>query len=118
MLPGGRGGSAESGPAGRITPGGQGTVYVCPRCGMLSHSARDAREGYCGACHDWTGGVAVRFDGSVDLWWVPVSPELLARVARGHVVSVVMHELDDAGQPVRPAGVVMFRLARPGGPAV
>lgn len=29
---------------------------TCPRCGMTSHNANDVREGYCGRCHDWTGG--------------------------------------------------------------
>jgi hypothetical protein len=28
---------------------------TCPRCGRTSHSPDDVREGYCGACHDWTG---------------------------------------------------------------
>jgi ribosomal protein S27AE len=26
----------------------------CPRCGRISHHPDDVREGYCGACHDWT----------------------------------------------------------------
>lgn len=29
-------------------------AFVCPRCGKASQSADDAREGYCGQCHDWT----------------------------------------------------------------
>ena len=29
--------------------------FTCPRCGMTSHNPEDAREGYCGNCHDWTG---------------------------------------------------------------
>ncbi len=28
--------------------------YTCPRCGRTSHHPDDVREGYCGACHDWT----------------------------------------------------------------
>jgi hypothetical protein len=28
---------------------------TCPVCGMTSHNPNDAREGYCGNCHDWTG---------------------------------------------------------------
>jgi hypothetical protein len=31
------------------------TGFTCPRCGRTSHHPDDAREGYCGACHDWTG---------------------------------------------------------------
>lgn len=27
---------------------------TCPRCGMTSYNPDDIREGYCGACHDWT----------------------------------------------------------------
>jgi hypothetical protein len=29
--------------------------FTCPRCGRTSHHPNDVREGYCGACHDWTG---------------------------------------------------------------
>jgi len=32
-----------------------GPVFGCPRCGRVSSSEEDLREGYCGACHDWTG---------------------------------------------------------------
>jgi hypothetical protein len=31
--------------------------FTCPRCGRTSHNPNDAREGYCGACHEWTGGL-------------------------------------------------------------
>lgn len=31
-------------------------VFTCPRCGASSAHPRDIREGYCGNCHDWTGG--------------------------------------------------------------
>ena len=30
-------------------------AFTCPRCGRTSAHPMDAREGYCGACHDWTG---------------------------------------------------------------
>lgn len=30
-------------------------AYTCPRCARTSHHPEDARQGYCGACHDWTG---------------------------------------------------------------
>ena len=29
--------------------------FSCPRCGRTSYHPDDVREGYCGACHDWTG---------------------------------------------------------------
>jgi hypothetical protein len=29
--------------------------FSCPKCGRTSHHPDDIREGYCGACHDWTG---------------------------------------------------------------
>jgi len=29
--------------------------FTCPRCGRTSGHPTDAREGYCGACHEWTG---------------------------------------------------------------
>jgi hypothetical protein len=28
--------------------------FTCPRCGRTSRHPIDAREGYCGYCHDWT----------------------------------------------------------------
>ena len=27
---------------------------TCPECGLTSFNPSDIREGYCGACHDWT----------------------------------------------------------------
>jgi hypothetical protein len=32
-----------------------GLSITCPRCGRTSQHPDDVREGYCGACHDWTG---------------------------------------------------------------
>ena len=29
--------------------------FTCPRCQHTSHHPQDAREGYCGVCHEWTG---------------------------------------------------------------
>jgi predicted RNA-binding Zn-ribbon protein involved in translation (DUF1610 family) len=34
-------------------------AFTCPRCGSRSYNPNDIREGYCGACHDWTGGTQV-----------------------------------------------------------
>ena len=30
-------------------------AFTCPRCARVSHSPEDERQGYCGACRDWTG---------------------------------------------------------------
>jgi hypothetical protein len=30
-------------------------LFTCPKCGRTSHNPNDLVEGYCGACHDWTG---------------------------------------------------------------
>lgn len=30
-------------------------AFTCPRCAAVSHNPNDEREGYCGACHWWTG---------------------------------------------------------------
>lgn len=30
--------------------------FTCPRCGAVSHHPLDAEHGYCGRCHDFTGG--------------------------------------------------------------
>ena len=32
--------------------------FTCPRCGRTSHHPRDLAEGYCGACHAFTAGLA------------------------------------------------------------
>ena len=32
-----------------------GATFTCPRCGATSAHPLDVAEGYCGACHDWTG---------------------------------------------------------------
>jgi hypothetical protein len=38
------------------TPESPAPVFVlCPRCGARSFHPKDIAEGYCGACHDWTG---------------------------------------------------------------
>ena len=34
------------------------TSFMCPKCGRVSHHPEDAREGYCGHCHEWTGELA------------------------------------------------------------
>ena len=34
--------------------------FTCPRCGRTSASPEDAAQGYCGACHDWTGSPVLR----------------------------------------------------------
>ena len=41
---------------------GEPSSFTCPRCGRTSWNPNDVREGYCGACHSWTGGD--------DLWWL------------------------------------------------
>lgn len=38
-----------------IEPAEETASFTCPKCGMTSHNPNDAREGYCGKCHDWTG---------------------------------------------------------------
>jgi hypothetical protein len=34
---------------------GEAASFTCSRCGKVSHHPVDQAEGYCGACHDWTG---------------------------------------------------------------
>jgi hypothetical protein len=29
--------------------------FTCPRCDRTSYNEFDVREGFCGACHAWTG---------------------------------------------------------------
>jgi hypothetical protein len=38
-------------------------AFTCPECGRTSQSPDDARQGYCGACHGFTG-----VPGSRGLW--------------------------------------------------
>lgn len=33
--------------------------FTCPLCGKTSYNPDDVREGYCGACHEWTGELRV-----------------------------------------------------------
>lgn len=33
--------------------------FTCPRCSRTSHSPDDERQGYCGACHAFTGSLAL-----------------------------------------------------------
>jgi predicted RNA-binding Zn-ribbon protein involved in translation (DUF1610 family) len=40
---------------GPLAPKLEGVAFTCPRCGRTSHHPEDARQGYCGACGDWTG---------------------------------------------------------------
>lgn len=39
--------------------------FTCPVCSRTSANENDAREGYCGACHEWTGSTLVYFG----QWW-------------------------------------------------
>lgn len=48
-------------------------TFTCTRCHRTSANPNDVREGYCGACHDWTG-YAIGFDGVL-----PCGCELSAR---------------------------------------
>jgi len=34
-------------------------AFRCPCCGMVSHNPNDIEQGYCGACHWWTGDPAL-----------------------------------------------------------
>jgi hypothetical protein len=38
-----------------VTEGAELSAFTCPCCGMTSHHPEDIRQGYCGACHWWTG---------------------------------------------------------------
>ena len=44
------------------------TPFFCPRCSKESWYPEDKVQGYCGACHDWTGReirIVLRFDSDV-----------------------------------------------------
>lgn len=43
--------------------------FTCPRCGRTSYHPRDMAEGYCGACHAWTGFTDVcQVCGASEIW--------------------------------------------------
>lgn len=35
-------------------PSSRAPLRSCPRCGRITANLEDIRQGYCGACHDWT----------------------------------------------------------------
>lgn len=47
-------------------------TIVCPRCTRASSNPNDVREGYCGACHAWTGRVG-------EVVTNPLTEEVVAR---------------------------------------
>jgi hypothetical protein len=57
--------------------------FACPRCGRVSHSPHDVREGYCGHCHDVTGPVE-RWVARQPDWWRCVSCGNSFQVPPGH----------------------------------
>jgi hypothetical protein len=38
-------------------------TFTCPKCERTSHNSNDARAGYCGACHEFTGSLVKEVDG-------------------------------------------------------
>lgn len=55
----------------------------CPRCGRRSYHPQDQLEGYCAACHGWTGGDVLAREFSMGLLSAPEMRLLLgaARLA-------------------------------------
>lgn len=79
--------------------------FTCPRCGRTSHHPADAAQGYCGACHAWTGRVRLRlFIGGAlaDETWAGTDEEIAAAADRHFALSSAAA---DAGQRW---GVEMF----------
>jgi len=70
------------------------TGFCCPRCGRTSYHPVDVEEGYCGACHDWTG--RSLFAGIP----VIVDPDLPVDVVEVRGATTVRIHLD--GAPVNP----------------
>lgn len=56
-------------------------TFNCPRCGMISHSPRDVENGYCGACHAFTGNEPPRY-GQLPLLNMPELRVLLGAADR------------------------------------
>lgn len=54
-------------------------AFECPRCGTISHNISDEQHGYCGRCHDWTGGSK---PDHADLIWQRYLEKLSAGLSR------------------------------------
>lgn len=92
-----------------------GAHVTCPRCGRTSYNPNDVREGYCGACHDWTGRVDAQ---AVQMFTIYDRPSdhprhVVLRVWRvlpgGRTVSVgeaLCDTVDEARAPLQAAGFV------------
>lgn len=37
-----------------LVPAPDAPSITCPQCGRTSYHPEDIKQGYCGACHDWT----------------------------------------------------------------
>lgn len=66
--------------------------FTCPRCGATSHNPNDVAQGYCGACHDWTGEVPP----------VPTPTRVAERLAPGGIYFQVV---TDEGEVLAAEGV-------------
>lgn len=66
-------------------------IFVCPRCGMVSHNPEDYRTGYCGACHDFTA-PAPPFEG------YRRAPEIEAAVLMAVAAALRAHPTERLGQ--------------------
>jgi hypothetical protein len=83
--------------------------FVCPRCRARSSNPGDVAEGYCGACHEFTGklGYLVGGPGHGQLWpW----PEDAAAVPDRLAVQAVVADVDGtADSPLRAEPLVYQR---------
>lgn len=78
--------------------------FTCPRCGRVSQHPTDAAEGYCGACHAWTGpacppaspGDRVRLVSTTDPH-TRLRPDALGTVAHVDDLGTVHVRWDDGG---------------------
>lgn len=62
-----------------ISPTARRVSFTCPVCSRTSHNPNDEQEGYCGACHAFTGDdrieVGIFEYGKVNLWCAACSRE-------------------------------------------
>lgn len=81
------------------------TVFTCPVCGAASRSVDDARHGYCGRCHTFTGEPQPDFDQPRQLQYETVVRRYAADLAA------------QSGRPLAECAALLRRVLTPTDPA-
>jgi hypothetical protein len=71
------------------------TSFTCPDCGMTSHHPDDAKHGYCGNCHAFTGSKPTELSEKA------VTERADAAAGTDQPIVVRRHVAEDTGRPTR-----------------